>query len=305
MKIVVVVQARVGSTPPAGQGPAAARWAPHAGADARARRPRGALDDVVVATTPSRGRRLDRPARRRLPGALHLGRSRRSARPPPAGARARPGRRRRQDPVGLPADRSGGHRPGRCGFFRAHAERYDYVEQPPPRDLARRQRRRGHRLDALETTAREATRPFEREHTTPFIWDQPERFAIGNVAWETGRDLSRPHRLTLDYEEDYQLISRRLRRAAPRGFGRRRRRLRAALQRRGNRRLSRPPPRGSGAERRVTPASLDAETTRRSCARWRPRRRPAAPTSDDNAAAWETPERLRRAEARRCACAST
>ena len=48
---------------------------------------------------------------------------------------------------------------------------------------------------------------FEREHTTPFIWDQPERFALGNVAWSTGKDLSSTVRLTLDYEEDYQLIS--------------------------------------------------------------------------------------------------
>jgi spore coat polysaccharide biosynthesis protein SpsF len=61
--------------------------------------------------------------------------------------------------------------------------------------------------EALEVTAREATRPFEREHTTPFIWDQPGRFALGNVAWSTGLDLSASHRLTLDYPEDYALIS--------------------------------------------------------------------------------------------------
>jgi len=61
--------------------------------------------------------------------------------------------------------------------------------------------------EALETTAREATRPFEREHTTPFVWDQPERFILGNVSWSTGLDLSASHRLTLDYPEDYALIS--------------------------------------------------------------------------------------------------
>jgi len=60
--------------------------------------------------------------------------------------------------------------------------------------------------DALEITAREAKLPFQREHTTPFIWDQPQRFALGNVAWGNGRDLSASHRLTLDYQEDYQLI---------------------------------------------------------------------------------------------------
>ena len=61
--------------------------------------------------------------------------------------------------------------------------------------------------DALETTGREAKLQFQREHTTPFIWDQPERFALGNVAWANGRDLSASHRLTLDYQEDYQLIN--------------------------------------------------------------------------------------------------
>jgi spore coat polysaccharide biosynthesis protein SpsF len=59
---------------------------------------------------------------------------------------------------------------------------------------------------ALETAWREATRPLDREHTTPFLWDHPERFVTGNVAWETGRDLSASHRVTLDYPEDYAVI---------------------------------------------------------------------------------------------------
>ena len=61
-------------------------------------------------------------------------------------------------------------------------------------------------LAVLETAWREAVKPLEREHTTPFIWDQPERFRVCNIAWETGLDYSESHRFTLDYEEDYQLI---------------------------------------------------------------------------------------------------
>ncbi len=61
--------------------------------------------------------------------------------------------------------------------------------------------------DVLERAFREARRPLEREHTTPFIWDQPDRFRILNVRWEAGRDLSRSHRFTLDYAEDYAFIS--------------------------------------------------------------------------------------------------
>lgn len=59
---------------------------------------------------------------------------------------------------------------------------------------------------ALETAWKEATRDFEREHTTPYIWERPESFQILNVAWETGLDLSMTHRLTIDYPEDYDVI---------------------------------------------------------------------------------------------------
>ncbi|MDH4069316.1 MAG: glycosyltransferase family protein [Ignavibacteria bacterium] len=63
-------------------------------------------------------------------------------------------------------------------------------------------------VSILETAWQEATRQFEREHTTPFIWERPERFTVRNVPWETGRDFSMTHRWTIDYPEDYQFISR-------------------------------------------------------------------------------------------------
>jgi len=64
-------------------------------------------------------------------------------------------------------------------------------------------------MGALTCAHREATLPFHREHTTPFLWDHPEsRFVVLNVAWETGLDLSRSHRFTVDYEEDYQFVAR-------------------------------------------------------------------------------------------------
>lgn len=62
-------------------------------------------------------------------------------------------------------------------------------------------------LRALETAWREAKKPYEREHTTPFVWDQPERFRAGNVTWETGLDYANSHRFTIDYPEDYSFIS--------------------------------------------------------------------------------------------------
>src|SRR5262249_1417313 len=61
-------------------------------------------------------------------------------------------------------------------------------------------------FDILAHAWLEASYPYEREHTTPYIWDQPDRFRIGNVAWETGLDYSMAERWTIDYPEDYQLI---------------------------------------------------------------------------------------------------
>ena len=58
----------------------------------------------------------------------------------------------------------------------------------------------------LERAWNEAAKDFEREHTTPYIWENPEKFRIFNVQWETGRNLSMSHRLTIDYPEDYELI---------------------------------------------------------------------------------------------------
>jgi len=61
-------------------------------------------------------------------------------------------------------------------------------------------------FDVLMEAWKESARPFEREHTTPFIWERPERYRIGNVTWETGSDYSMSHRWTIDYPEDYQFI---------------------------------------------------------------------------------------------------
>ena len=36
-------------------------------------------------------------------------------------------------------------------------------------------------MATLASAFHEATRSFEREHTTPFIWERPERFRIANV----------------------------------------------------------------------------------------------------------------------------
>jgi spore coat polysaccharide biosynthesis protein SpsF len=61
-------------------------------------------------------------------------------------------------------------------------------------------------MRVLELAWREATSAFDREHTTPFIWRQPERFRIVNVVLDGVTDFSHTHRLTIDYPEDYELV---------------------------------------------------------------------------------------------------
>ena len=61
-------------------------------------------------------------------------------------------------------------------------------------------------MKALEDARQNAKLPLEREHTTPYFWDNPDKLRIGNVPWETGLDFSMTHRFTIDYKEDYDFI---------------------------------------------------------------------------------------------------
>jgi spore coat polysaccharide biosynthesis protein SpsF len=61
-------------------------------------------------------------------------------------------------------------------------------------------------FSVLEVAWRESKKLFHREHTTPFIWDNPNRFTCHNVTWEKDVDYSMSHRWVLDYPEDYDFI---------------------------------------------------------------------------------------------------
>jgi spore coat polysaccharide biosynthesis protein SpsF len=58
----------------------------------------------------------------------------------------------------------------------------------------------------IEKAWQNATRTLEREHTTPYIWENPGLFKIANVAWESGLDYSMSDRWTIDYPEDFTFI---------------------------------------------------------------------------------------------------
>jgi spore coat polysaccharide biosynthesis protein SpsF len=94
------------------------------------------------------------------------------------------------------------------GHFLAAPGRYDFVSNLHPQTYPDGNDVEVMTSDALGAAWREATRPLEREHTTPFFWEHPNRFRVGNVPWESGLDLSRTHRFTVDYPEDYAFVAR-------------------------------------------------------------------------------------------------
>jgi spore coat polysaccharide biosynthesis protein SpsF len=92
------------------------------------------------------------------------------------------------------------------GYWLGHAGEYDFVSNLHPATWPDGNDVEIMTLAVLEHAWREAGRPMEREHTTPYIWERPERFRIGNVEMEGGTDYSMTHRFTIDYAEDYRFI---------------------------------------------------------------------------------------------------
>ena len=93
-------------------------------------------------------------------------------------------------------------------FYFANQGKYDYVSNLHPATFPDGNDVEIMTMDCLEKTWKEAKKLLELEHTTPYIWENPGKFSIGNVVLETGEDYSMTHRFTIDYEADYQFIKR-------------------------------------------------------------------------------------------------
>jgi spore coat polysaccharide biosynthesis protein SpsF len=93
-------------------------------------------------------------------------------------------------------------------FYMRHYRAFDFVSNLHPPSYPDGNDVEIIPMEILEEAWEGAEKAHEREHTTPFIWDRPERFRLGNVAWETGLDYSTSHRWVLDYPEDYEFIAR-------------------------------------------------------------------------------------------------
>jgi spore coat polysaccharide biosynthesis protein SpsF len=93
------------------------------------------------------------------------------------------------------------------GYYMARADHADFVSNLHPATYPDGNDVEVVPLRVLETAWIEATAQHEREHTTPFIWERRDRFRILNVAWESGFDFSSTHRWTIDYVEDYRFLA--------------------------------------------------------------------------------------------------
>lgn len=91
-------------------------------------------------------------------------------------------------------------------YYLDHCGEYDYVSNLHPATYPDGNDVEVMSFAALEMAWNFAGKDFEREHTTPYLWERPDEFRIGNVEWESGLDYSLSHRFTLDYPEDYAFI---------------------------------------------------------------------------------------------------
>jgi spore coat polysaccharide biosynthesis protein SpsF len=92
------------------------------------------------------------------------------------------------------------------GYYVENSPKFDFVSNLHPATYPDGNDVEVMSMKVLEDAWLHADRPFEREHTTPYIWERPARFTIGNVAMENGEDMSMQHRWTIDYKEDFNFI---------------------------------------------------------------------------------------------------
>jgi len=93
-------------------------------------------------------------------------------------------------------------------YYKTNSRKFDFVSNLHPATYPDGNDVEVVPLSILEEAWQEASNGYEREHTTPFIWEQPRRYRIGNAEWESGLDYSMSHRFTIDYQEDYNFINR-------------------------------------------------------------------------------------------------
>lgn len=93
-------------------------------------------------------------------------------------------------------------------LFIKNQNRYDYLSNLHPATYPDGNDVEVFSFRTLYRAYKEADKDFEREHTTPYMWNADKKFKTGNVEWETGLNYSLSHRFVLDYTEDLEFIRR-------------------------------------------------------------------------------------------------
>jgi spore coat polysaccharide biosynthesis protein SpsF len=93
-------------------------------------------------------------------------------------------------------------------YFFTNRDKYDYVSNLHPASWPDGNDVEIMTMACIENAWKNASRPLELEHTTPYVWENQDKFRIGNVTWYTGLDYSMSHRFTIDYADDYEFINR-------------------------------------------------------------------------------------------------
>ena len=88
-------------------------------------------------------------------------------------------------------------------FYLDNMDNYDYVSMGLPRSYPRGIEAEVFPFRVLEKMYIEADTQVQREHVTPYIYQNPHIFRLGNMP--NNQDLSF-HRWTVDQEEDFKLI---------------------------------------------------------------------------------------------------
>lgn len=85
------------------------------------------------------------------------------------------------------------------------SDNYDYVSNYHPPTFPDGLDVEGADFKTLKHAWLKAEKKFEREHTFPFIWDNPKRYHLGNLVNKKG-NMFMTHRWTLDYQEDFLFL---------------------------------------------------------------------------------------------------
>ncbi|NME95933.1 NTP transferase domain-containing protein [Clostridium cochlearium] len=89
-------------------------------------------------------------------------------------------------------------------YYLDNKDKYDYVSNTIERTYPRGLDTEVFSFEALEKSYNEAKKQYEREHVTPYIYQNADKFKM--VQYKNERDYSN-YRWTLDTQEDYKLIN--------------------------------------------------------------------------------------------------